>query len=153
MSESNDARFHEELAQAEAQPMTQADWAVIQARFYKLEKRVTILSDALNTASATANRADQMVHAHQQYIDMVRAAAVAGTVLGERAAAPRTLDGRTLLVLARYGQMIVDSLERDAPTDAAYVHVKPDAYRELRSALQNVKYVMEHMKLSVASDG
>lgn len=104
----------------------------------------------LDTVAGVANRADQRGSAHQPFIDMVRAAAVAGTVLGERAV-PRTLDGRTLMVLSFWAGVLVEGADADS-TVTLEVTLTPEKYQEIRSALQNVKYAMEHMKLSVPYD-
>lgn len=55
---------------------------------------------------------------------------------------PRSIDGRTLLVLMRWAQVLLDD------SDGLMLVVGNDA-TELRAAVANVKYAMEHVKFPV----
>jgi hypothetical protein len=130
VSDLNEARYIEEVERALAQPMTQGDWEIIKARFEKIERRLAILDDGLGTMSATAVRADEIVHAHQPYIDkLVRAQATD---------ARHRVDGRTLLVLTWWVGTIL------APrADVVEIETTPEQRREMQAAIANVKAAME----------
>lgn len=131
------------------------DWAIINARFQRLERTLGFVQTELGTVTEVANRADQRGSAHQPFVDMVRAAAVAGTVAGDRARVEaRPLDGRTLMVLGSWCAVLLTQFDFDTPaTVTIEVTMTPEQQRELRSAMANVKYAMEHMKTYVGSEG
>lgn len=66
-------------------------------------------------------------------------------LLAERAGnPPRTVDGRTLLVLVHVAENYLDR------TSPGYIPANP---KEVQAAIQNVKYAMEHVHFTVPTDG
>lgn len=127
------------------------DWAIINARFERLEVRCANLNNMLGLAVETANRADQRGMAHQPFIDRLSKA------IGKAEAQPRPIDGRTLMVLGSWcavllAQMNYDALDSGASAVTVEVTMTPEQMRELRSAMANVKHAMEHMKTYVGSE-
>lgn len=57
--------------------------------------------------------------------------------------ARRTVDGRTLMVLVRWGMMLLDDTE-DNPYS-----LTADERKEIQSAIDNVKYAMEKVHFAV----
>lgn len=122
-------------------PLTQADWSIIATRLERAGRDIAVLAARVVQAQETANRADQRSSAHQPFIDRL---------VGTREQAPSGqndvhIDGRTLMVMARWCQAVLDI------PHFGTIAIAPDQseQKELRSAVQNTKYAMEHMKLSV----
>lgn len=59
----------------------------------------------------------------------------------------RTVDGRTLMVLSTWCALLVST---DA--DGVEMATTPEERREIRSALQNVKYAMEHVHFQAVDE-
>lgn len=125
--------------------ITDADWDIIVARFERAEKRHEALQRQVDNVMAVAIRVEQIVYAHQPFID--RVAADAPPDVG-------TLDGRTFMTLARWAQYIeqcarpLNALQRRPSRNMPVtVIVSPGEYDELVAALANAKTFLEGVKV------
>lgn len=100
----------------------------------RLERKLATLQDQVNNIAAVAVRVDQTVHAHQPFIDKLAHA---------QGDAPRTVDGRTLMVLAHWAQVLLTQMA----SGMGLVALSEKSEGELRAAIANVKYVMEHVSV------
>lgn len=133
--------------------ITDADWEIITARFERAERWLNNLQDELNTTRAVTIRVDELVHAHQPFIDRVRAEAV-GTLLTVEQDSGPVLDGRTFMTLVRWAQYIEQCarppnaaqkrLLRNTPVTCI---VSPGEYEELVAAVANAKTFLEGVRV------
>lgn len=121
--------------------ITDADWAIINARFKRLERTLEYMQTELSMTTGTANRADQRGSAHQPFIDQMAENNATGTGV---------LDGRTFMTLVRWVQYIeqcarpLNALQkRPSRNMPVTVIVSPGEYDELKAALTNASSFLE----------
>lgn len=90
--------------------ITDADWDIIKARFEKIERKIDALQKQADAIGATCLRVDEIVHAHQPFIDRVRAQAVGASMATGHTFAQELSDA--VLALRQMSSAVEDLVRR-----------------------------------------